>query len=80
MVKKLETLTNSVITAVIVLVIIIIIFNTSSILIPEAQASGNEINRSVGVLGSLFVGSSIIFLVVVVACFVLVLRLTLRGK
>lgn len=80
MVKKITTLINAVITVTIVLVIITIIFNTSSILIPEAQAAGNDINKKVNVLGSFFVGSNIIFLVVVVACFVLVLRTVLSRK
>lgn len=80
MVKKLTTLTNAVFTAIITLIIITIIFNYSSVLIPEAQRAGDNINQSVGVLGGLFVGSSIIFLIVVVACFVLVMRIILTQR
>ncbi len=65
--------------AILGLVLLVVLFQLYAQLVPEAQAAGNSLNASGVPLGSLFVGSGIVFVIIMAALVILVVRSFLPG-
>lgn len=67
-------------TAIIAIVLLVVLFKLYAALVPVAQASGNELNSSGAPLGSLFTGSGVVFIIIMAALVVVVIRAFMPGK
>lgn len=78
--KGLSTATIN--TAILSIVLLVVLFKLYASLVPEAQAAGNQLNASGAPLGSLFSGSGIVFIIIMLALLLVVIRsfLTEGGK
>ena len=65
--------------AILVIVLLVVLFKLYAALVPEAQAAGDELNSSGVPLGSLFSGDGIVFLIIMAALIILVVRSFMRG-
>ncbi len=61
-------------TAILAIVLLVVLFQLYSELVPEAQAAGNELNASGVPLGNLFVGTGVVFVIIMAALIILVVR------
>jgi hypothetical protein len=67
-------------TAILALVLLVVLFQLYANLVPEAQAAGDTLNASGVPLGSLFVGGGIVFVIIMAALIILVVKSFLPGK
>ena len=67
-------------TAIIAIVLLVVLFKLYAALVPEAQAAGNELNESGAPLGSLFTGNGVVFIIIMAALVVVVIRAFMPGK
>ena len=65
--------------AILALVLLVVLFQLYAQLVPEAQAAGNTLNASGVPLGGLFVGSGVVFVIIMAALVILVVRSFLPG-
>ena len=75
---KLSTSTLSV--AILAIVLLTVLFQLYADLVPTAQAAGDSLNASGVPLGNLFVGTGIVFLIIMAALIILVVNAFLPGK
>ena len=64
--------TNILNTAILAIVLLVVLFQLYAALIPEAQSAGNALNASGVPLGNLFVGTGIVFIIIMAALLILV--------
>ncbi len=67
-------------TAILGLVLLVVLFQLYATLVPEAQAAGDSLNAAGVPLGSLFVGSGVVFVIIMAALVILVVRSFLPGS
>ena len=67
-------------TAIMGLVLLVVLFQLYADLIPEAQSAGDTLNASGVPLGSLFVSSGIVFVIIMAALVILVVKSFLTTK
>ena len=73
--NKTGKLTNATLnTAILGIVLIVVLFKLYAALIPEAQSAGDELNASGAPLGSLFSGNGIVFIIIMAALVIVVVR------
>lgn len=65
--------------AILGLVLLVVLFQLYAQLVPEAQAAGDSLNASGVPLGGLFVSSGIVFVIIMAALVILVVRSFLPG-
>lgn len=65
--------------AIIGIVLLVVLFKLYAVLIPEAQTAGDELNASGVPFGSFFVSGGVVFLIIMVALLVLVVRNFMSG-
>lgn len=78
--KKGQIRTGVLQTAILALVLLVVLFQLYANLVPEAQAAGNSLNASGVPLGSLFVGSGVVFVIIMAALIILVVKSFLPSK
>lgn len=61
-------------TAILAIVLLVVLFQLYAQLIPEAQSAGDTLNASGVPLGTLFVGSGIVFVIIMAALVILVVK------
>jgi len=61
-------------TAIMGLVLLVVLFQLYATLVPEAQSAGDTLNASGVPLGSLFVSSGIVFVIIMAALVILVVK------
>ena len=66
--------------AVEAIILIVVLFLLFADLVPEAQSAGNDLNASGVPLGTLFVGSGVVILLVMVGLLLTVLKVVLPGS
>lgn len=66
-------------TAILGLVLLVVLFQLYAELVPEAQASGDALNAAGVPLGGLFVASGVVFVIIMAALIILVVRSFLSG-
>ena len=74
---KLTTATLSV--AILAIVLLTVLFQLYADLVPVAQEAGDSLNASGVPLGNLFVGTGIVFLIIMAALIILVVKAFLPG-
>ena len=62
------------------IVLLVVIFKGYAVLVPEAQTAGDELNTSGVPLGALFTSSGVIFLIIMAALVIAVIRSVMKGK
>lgn len=73
--SKAGVLSTSVLnTAILAIILLVILFQVYAELIPEAQAAGNTLNAAGVPLGNLFTAQSVVFLIIMAALLILVVR------
>jgi len=72
--KKAKITTGVLNTAILAIVLLVVLFQLYAQLIPEAQAAGNTLNSSGVPLGGLFVGGGIVFVIIMAALIILVVK------
>ena len=65
--------------AILGLVLLVVLFQLYAELMPEAQAAGDDLNQSGVPLGSLFAASGIVFVIIMAALIILVVKAFLPG-
>ena len=71
--------TGTINTAIIAIVLLVVLFQLYAVLVPEAQSAGDTLNQSGVPLGSLFSGSGIVFVIIMAALVIVVVRSFLKG-
>lgn len=66
-------------TSVTAIVLVVVLFLLYSSLVPEAQTAGDALNASGVPLGSLFVGSGVVFVIIMAALIILVVKSFMGG-
>ena len=66
--------TNILNTSILAIVLLVVLFQLYADLVPEAQAAGDTLNESGVPLGGLFVGRGIVFLIIMAALVILVVK------
>jgi O-antigen ligase len=61
-------------TAILGIVLVTVLFQLYANLMPEAQAAGDDLNESGVPLGSLFVGTGVVFIIVMASLVILVVK------
>lgn len=77
--KKAVLSTATLSTAIEAIVLVVVLFLLYSELVPEAQTAGNTLNSSGVPLGSLFVGTGVVFVIIMAALIILVVKSFLKG-
>ena len=67
-------------TAIIGFVLIVVLFKLYAALVPEAQTAGDELANSGAPLGTLFSGSGVIFIIIMAALVVVVVKSVMPKK
>lgn len=79
--KKGNLSTSTINTAIVAIVLLVVLFLLYAELIPEAQTAGNTLNSSGVPLGNLFLGDGVVFVVIMAALVILVIKAFLpKGK
>ncbi len=65
--------------AILALVLLVVLFQLYAQLLPEAQAAGDTLNASGVPLGGLFVGSGVVFVIIMAALIILVVKSFMPG-
>ena len=71
---------NRVTGAVEAIILIVVLFLLFADLVPEAQTAGNELNASGVPLGTLFTGSGVVILLIMVGLLLTVLKVVMPGS
>ncbi len=66
--------------AILGIVLLVVLFKLYATLVPEAQAAGDELNATGVPLGSLFTSNGVVFLIIMVALVIVVVRSFLKGS
>ena len=66
-------------TAILALVLLVVLFELYAELVPTAQTAGNTLNASGVPMGSLFASSGVVFIIIMAALIVLVVKSFLPG-
>ena len=66
--------------AVEAIILIVVLFLLFADLVPEAQSAGNELNASGVPLGTLFTGSGVVILLIMVGLLLTVLKVVMPGS
>ena len=66
-------------TAILAIILLVVLFQLYAELIPEAQAAGDTLNATGVPLGNLFVSSGVVFIIIMAALIVLVVKSFLPG-
>lgn len=66
-------------TAILGLVLLVVLFQLYAELLPEAQTAGDDLNAAGVPLGNLFVGSGVVFVIIMAALIILVVKAFLPG-
>ena len=61
-------------TAILAIVLLVVLFQLYAQLVPEAQAAGDELNASGVPLGNLFTSQGIVFVIIMAALIILVVK------
>ena len=61
-------------TAILGIVLLVVLFQLYSDLVPEAQTAGDELNASGVPLGSLFTSSGVVFIIIMAALVIVVVK------
>ena len=61
-------------TAILGIVLLVVLFQLYAELVPEAQAAGDTLNSSGVPLGNLFVGTGVVFVIIMAALIILVVK------
>ena len=67
-------------TAILAIVLLVVLFQLYATLIPTAQTAGNTLCNSGAPLGSLFQGTGVVFIIIMAALVILVVRSFMPGK
>lgn len=78
--NKKGQISSRVTSAVEAIILIVVLFLLFADLVPEAQSAGNELNASGVPLGTLFTGSGVVILLVMVGLLLTVLRVVLPSS
>ena len=78
--KKGTMSTGIINTAILGLVLITVLFQLYAQLVPEAQTAGNTLNASGVPLGSLFISTGVVFVIIMAALIILVVKAFLPKK
>ncbi len=78
--SKKGQISSRVTSAVEAIILIVVLFLLFADLVPEAQTAGNELNASGVPLGTLFTGSGVVILLVMVGLLLTVLKVVLPGS
>lgn len=71
---------NTLETAFYTIVLLVVIFKGYAALVPEAQSAGDELNASGVPLGSLFTSNGVVFLIIMAALVISVIRSVMTKK
>ena len=66
--------------AILGIVLLVVLFTLYSVLVPEAQTAGQALNDSGVPFGSLFLGGGVVFIVIMAALVIVVVRAFMSGK
>ena len=66
--------TNVLNTAILAIVLLVVLFQLYAQLVPEAQSAGDTLNASGVPLGNLFVSSGVVFVIIMAALIILVVK------
>lgn len=66
--------TDTIDKAIIAFIMLVVLFKLYSVLMPEAQSAGNELNASGAPLGSFFVSNGIVFVLIMAGLVIFVVR------
>lgn len=79
--SKKGTLGTSVLnTAILAIILLVVLFELYAELVPEAQAAGDTLNSSGVPLGNLFAGTGVVFVIIMAALIILVVKAFMPGK
>lgn len=78
--NKKGQITTRVTTAVEAIILVVVLFLLFADLVPEAQAAGNTLNASGVPLGSLFSGTGVMILLIMVGLLLTVLKVVMPGS
>ena len=78
--SKKAQISSRVTSAVEAIILIVVLFLLFADLVPEAQQAGNELNASGVPLGTLFTGSGVVILLIMVGLLLTVLKVVLPGS
>jgi len=67
-------------TAILSIVLLVVLFQLYAALVPTAQTAGDTLNASGVPLGTLFASTGIVFLIIMAALIVLVVKAFMPGK
>ncbi len=77
--KKAALNTGVLNTAILGIVLLVVLFQLYANLVPEAQTAGNTLNASGVPLGSLFVSGGVVFVIIMAALVILVVKSFMPG-
>jgi len=66
-------------TAILAIILLVVLFQIYAELIPEAQTAGDALNATGAPLGSLFVASGVVFVIIMAALLILVVKSFMPG-
>lgn len=66
--------------AILGIVLLVVLFKLYAVLIPEAQSAGNDLNESGVPFGGLFTGNGVVFIVIMAALIIVVVKAFMGGK
>lgn len=78
--SKKGQISSRVTSAVEAIILIVVLFLLFADLVPEAQTAGNELNASGVPLGTLFTGSGVVILLIMVGLLLTVLKVVMPGS
>lgn len=61
-------------TAILAIVLLVVLFNLYAELVPEAQSAGDDLNATGVPLGSLFTSDGMVFIIIMAALLIVVVR------
>ena len=65
---------NQIEKAIFAIILLVVAFKVYATMLPEAQTAGDELNSSGVPLGSLFASSGVVFLIIMAALIILIVR------
>lgn len=71
---------NTLETSFYTIVLLVVIFKGYAALMPEAQSAGDELNASGVPLGSLFTANGVVFLIIMAALVIMIIRSVMTTK
>lgn len=66
-------------TSILAIVLLVVLFQLYANLLPEAQTAGDTLNASGVPLGNLFVGTGVVFIIIMAALLILVVKAFIPG-